>query len=248
MMSSPRILTPKNNGAATPTPTPVVTDLNDSVAVATVSINETNEQKKYDIRLGYPNITGMADKAVEKKINSALDKYAEGESANFKIAEADTTVEPGMPDGKSTFDMDFNRVTPLKGSNILSFTISKVYFSVGAAHPAHVYESLNFDLKTGERITKLSTLLTGDYLNVVSKESIKLLKQKMEDYADNDTIARGAGPKEENFEVFFPTSEGLRIIFNEYQVAAYVAGPQEITIPYSALRSVINPGGPLKGI
>jgi hypothetical protein len=37
----------------------------------------------------------------------------------------------------------------------------------------------------------------------------------------------------------------LLITFDEYQVAPYAAGPQKVAIPYSELRALINPQGPL---
>jgi hypothetical protein len=43
------------------------------------------------------------------------------------------------------------------------------------------------------------------------------------------------------------TSNGLVIIFDEFQVAPYVPGPQTVTIPYSELKTLIDPKGPLAG-
>ena len=66
--------------------------------------------------------------------------------------------------------------------------------------------------------------------------------------ANNEIINSGTAPQADNFRVFFPSEAGFKILFNEYQVAPYVAGPQEIVIPYSALKGVINSSGPLRSI
>ena len=38
------------------------------------------------------------------------------------------------------------------------------------------------------------------------------------------------------------------ITFDEYQVAPYAAGPQEVTVPYGALQAVIHRQGPLGAV
>ena len=42
----------------------------------------------------------------------------------------------------------------------------------------------------------------------------------------------GAKPTPENYAVWNVSADGLVITFNEYQVAAYAAGPQEVVIPF----------------
>jgi hypothetical protein len=37
----------------------------------------------------------------------------------------------------------------------------------------------------------------------------------------------------------------LLITFDEYQVAAYAAGPQTVVVPYSELKGLIDPQGAL---
>jgi hypothetical protein len=41
------------------------------------------------------------------------------------------------------------------------------------------------------------------------------------------------------------TKKGLWITFDPYQVAAYAAGPQTVLVPYSALKDIIKPDGPV---
>ena len=55
----------------------------------------------------------------------------------------------------------------------------------------------------------------------------------------------GAKPTPENYAVWNISAEGLVITFNEYQVAAYAAGPQEVVIPFAALKDILDPQGPL---
>jgi hypothetical protein len=49
----------------------------------------------------------------------------------------------------------------------------------------------------------------------------------------------------ENYAVWNLSAEGLVITFNEYQVAAYAVGPQVVVIPFTALKDISDPRGPL---
>jgi hypothetical protein len=62
---------------------------------------------------------------------------------------------------------------------------------------------------------------------------------------DDDWIQRGAGPDAENYGSWTIGKKGLGIIFDSYQVAAYAAGPQHVLVPYSALKDLIKPDGPI---
>ena len=61
---------------------------------------------------------------------------------------------------------------------------------------------------------------------------------------DDDWIQRGAGASGENYDSWTITKQGLKIHFDPYQVAPYAAGPQQVTIPYSALKDIIKADGP----
>src|SRR5262249_30472423 len=94
-------------------------------------------------------------------------------------------------------------------------------------------------------ILKLADLFqpNSNYLKVISDYCIKEIKKL--DVSDDEWIRNGAGPKLENYDSWNVTPEGLQITFDAYQVASYAAGPQEVTVPYSLLKPIINPDGPL---
>ena len=60
---------------------------------------------------------------------------------------------------------------------------------------------------------------------------------------DDDWIKRGAGAELTNYDNWTITKKGLGITFDPYQVAAYAAGPQNVVVPYSALKEIIKPDG-----
>lgn len=98
--------------------------------------------------ISYPQISGLADRAVEQSVNQAI------------LDEARTwECEPaGADDGEHTYDA----ITTLRllDPNFLSFTTAKD-FNCGGAHPNAYMDSYNFDLKRGAR-APLSHLLVPE--------------------------------------------------------------------------------------
>jgi len=55
----------------------------------------------------------------------------------------------------------------------------------------------------------------------------------------------GTEPTADNYAAWTITRKGLYVTFDPYQVAAYAAGPQYILVPYSVLKDIIKPDGPI---
>lgn len=62
---------------------------------------------------------------------------------------------------------------------------------------------------------------------------------------DDPWIERGAAPDLKNYNSWTISKKGIEITFDPYQVAAYAAGPQHVSAPYSALKGIIKPDGPV---
>ena len=52
---------------------------------------------------------------------------------------------------------------------------------------------------------------------------------------------QGAGPLPENYQDWLLTPDALVFIFEPYQVAAYAAGPQRVTILLADLQDILAP-------
>ena len=95
-------------------------------------------------------------------------------------------------------------------------------------------------------------LFTGSsYLVTLSKASSAFFASRNvsrgADYfkVDTSTSNEGFAPSVSNYSKILPTEKGLVIYFDEYQIAPYVAGPQEALIPYASLQAIINKDGVL---
>ena len=118
----------------------------------------------------------------------------------------------------------------------------------GAAHPSHSIDTYVFDYEQkrlvnndffrGEYLVLLSTLAREDLRNQSASGDLGFV-------VDVSLLEEGTEPRIENFRRILPLSDGLAIYFEEYQVAPYAAGPQQVVIPYEKLKEIINPDGVL---
>ena len=128
----------------------------------------------------------------------------------------------------------------------ISFGISEY---AGGAHPNGYSAVISYDFKSNRKLTLADLFLPGKpYLPFISRYAIGKLKARQTDPPDLEWINRGAGPKAENYKNWNLTSTGLEITFDAYQVASYAEGPQLVFIPYSELKTLINPDGPVAGL
>ena len=61
--------------------------------------------------------------------------------------------------------------------------------------------------------------------------------------SDDEWIGRGAGANADNFQNWNLTKKGLMFTFDQYQVAAYAAGPQTVIIPFDKLKNILRKDG-----
>jgi hypothetical protein len=117
----------------------------------------------------------------------------------------------------------------------------------GAAHPNSYSEVINYDLKNGKQL-KLGDLFKpgAKYLQAIAMYCIADLKKQGKDKGLTDEeIEKGAAASPKNYQSWTITKKGLGINFDSYQVGPYAAGPQFVTVPYSTVKDLVNPEGPI---
>ena len=119
----------------------------------------------------------------------------------------------------------------------LVFTVSDY---TGGAHPNSYYRTFTFDLaQTRVLIVDDLFVNTADALAVISPIVQQDLLARLGDMSDATWIEQGTGLIPENYQNFAITPDELIFFFPPYQVAAYAAGPQEVAIPLSQIRSAL---------
>jgi hypothetical protein len=212
-----------------------------TVALSSTPFTETGTGPDYTIQTETPVLVANGLDPRLNTFNDAMVALIQEEVDSFKKNLKDLPVTPIA--AGSFLQIKFAQVSPVGNLLSLKFTIS--YYSDGAAHPGSYSHTVTYDLEAGQFVNLDQLFLPGsDYLGTISTYCIKTLKASEIGEVVDET---GAQPTVDNYRNWNITAEGLLITFDEYQVAAYAAGPQQVTIPYSELAAIIDPQGPLVG-
>lgn len=186
-------------------------------------------RKGYDIEISYPRFGRPA-------IDRQLEAWARGVAKDFADSARESTGEPNPWASEVEYEVVRN------DEQMIVVAFSNYNYS-GGAHPNTSTETFNFLLPEGRRV-EIAELFSPKGIQRISDISIAQLKRDMtgpDGMSDMDWIRRGAGPNARNFTSFELLPRQLHITFDAYQVAAYAAGPQEVSIPLSHLRDVMRP-------
>lgn len=218
------------------------------VEIGSKQIKESNKKLMYEIAAQYPQITGGNNPNFEK-FNQAARVSVTKKVAGFRKdvqPEGEETEEP-RPEGSMGSDLSVSYDVVLAQDDLVSIKFDVGSYYQGAAHPNSYSDVLNYDLKNGKQL-KLSDLFKpgAKFLQAIATYCIAdLKKQAQAKGLLEDQIESGAAAKADNYQSWTITKRGLGITFDAYQVGPYAAGPQFVLVPYSTLKDLINPEGPV---
>jgi hypothetical protein len=225
-------------------------EFTNGVEIVARQIKENNKKLKYEIDAEYPQLTGSTD-ANFGKFNQAARGLVTKQVSEFRKQMAESAGEENPVASETGSDLGASYTIALAKDDLISVQFDIGGYTAGAAHPNSYTDVINFDLRNGKQL-KLSDLFKpgAKYLSALSTYCVQDLRkqsrQKGEDgMLDDDWIQRGAGPDANNFRSWTITKNGLGINFDSYQVGPYAAGPQHVLVPYSALKEIIKPDGPV---
>lgn len=220
--------------------------------LTTKQIKENNKKLHYEIEARYPQLEGVNNLNFDKFNQAArglVQKQVTGFKKNLEAPQREGEELPPEEITASTIGIDY--VVSLLQDDLASVRFDTASYYNGAAHPNTETEVLNFDLKNGKPV-KLSDLFKpgAKFLQPISTYAISDLKKQSkakgaDGMLDDSSIESGAAPKAENYRSWMIKKNGLGINFDAYQVGPYAAGPQYVLVPYSILKDLINPEGPI---
>ena len=216
------------------------------VDLAAKQIKESNKKLNYEIDARYPQLTGGSNPNFEK-FNQVVRASVTKRVAGFKKDMAPEEGEEPPPEGSMGSDLNVGYDVGLAQDDLISVQFSVGSYYQGAAHPNTFTEVVNYDLKNGKQL-KLADLFKpgAKYLQAIANYCIADLKKQAKDKGLTDEeIQNGAAANAKNYQSWTITRKGLGINFDAYQVGPYAAGPQYVLVPYSSLKDVINPDGPV---
>lgn len=111
----------------------------------------------------------------------------------------------------------------------------------GGAHPNTLFTYFNFNPKTYQTIT-LDSLITADGMPKLRAISENIFRK-------NEQLAPNASLSEKYFfadgifslpETFTLTKDGIKFLYNPYEIKAYAEGTTELTIPFSKIKDIMK--------
>jgi hypothetical protein len=216
------------------------------VDLVSKQIKESNKKLMYEIDARYPQLTGGSNPNFEK-FNQAVRASVTKKVTSFKKDMEPEDKEEPRPEGSMGSDLNVSYDVALAQDDLISIEFSVGSYYQGAAHPNTFTEVVNYDLKNGKQLKLADLFKPGSkYLQSIASYCIADLKKQAKDKGLLDQeIVNGASASAKNYQSWTITKKGLGINFDAYQVGPYAAGPQFVLVPYSALKDVINPEGPV---
>jgi hypothetical protein len=222
-----------------------------AVRVTPKVIKETNKEKFYAIDAEYPQIEGDARfEKFNREARGLITKDVAAFKAGQTSEESETGSDNVLADEARTSTLDVGYEIRYATDDLISVEFSEGTYEAGAAHGNGNTTVLNYDVKNGKKLA-LADLFNPNskYLSVISAYCIKDLrdrsKKDKDAMLDEEMMKSGASPRADNYHAVAITKKGLWVTFDPYQVAAYAAGPQYVLVPYSALKDIIKPDGPV---
>ncbi len=179
-------------------------------------VKEVKESSdNYEISARYPQ---FGEAVFDTHIKKVVDE---------SISEIKKYAEPARSESgyKNSFMSDYS--DPYIGQDVLSVKLILTQYT-GGAHPITHISALSYDRKSGKVMELQDALaLIGMTTEQLSSEATRQLKAKL---GDPLQFPEGANSNPENFSSFAVSDDKVTFIFQEYQVAAYAAGIQEVSI------------------
>jgi hypothetical protein len=210
--------------------------------VTSKRIKEANKRQGYSVDAEYPQVEG-AD-AFNRLVESFVTK-----------AVADFKRNPGgpVPAGAEPNDLRVSYSLRLATDEFQSVEFTTSHFEQGMMHSQYSLSVVNYDRKSGRQLRLADLFKPGsNYLRKISAAAVAALEKmnKEEDgmYLGDAEWVEGASPKPDNYQVWTLTPRGLAVTFEPYQVGPFAAGAPSVLIPYSELKELTRPGGPLASL
>ncbi|MCC7700357.1 DUF3298 and DUF4163 domain-containing protein [Janthinobacterium sp. EB271-G4-7A] len=184
--------------------------------------NLWKESVTVNVIIEYPQISGLPNKQVERKINDQIIEWAGVNSSHMS----------------EHLDHVANYEVVYIKDNTLSLIMEDGGIYVGAATSVSTVKTLVFNLENGERF-ELKDLFRSGY----QKSLLSLVKQRA--YCDAEKVQMGEPTEIKDNQEFFIKDGVVTLIYQRRDICAGAYGPTYVSVEPSALRSLLNPNGPL---
>lgn len=210
------------------------------------------------IRIDYPDITGAPTPAARESLQACVSNWVlqspvdstrltSAEAAMQAYLDSYAKFRRSFPQSPGRWDSD-RRATILPSPPGICTLAAVVFEYNGGAHPSTVTHLASFETSSGRQLRPGDLLTPGSdaQLLALGEKAFRAARRLPESAAFADSgywFPKGFRLPSE----FGVTGQGFRFYFNAYEVAPYVMGPTDFTVPYAELASQLRPDGLLAG-
>ena len=201
--------------------------------VKTVELKGHHEARDLDYEVSYPQLEGLADAAVQEKVNAKLRLMGLAGKRLMEI-HLRTWKKPEGWDLSSYVSVGFTveALTP----ELLSVSQSISDYYAGTAHPNGTLRARTFDLKTGEVVSR--RLFSEGALDEVARRVDQKLRADPENKLDGEHLLDT--PTAEDIRQVAVAKDGLVFLFDAYTLGSYAEGPAVTKLSFQELDGLLN--------
>lgn len=163
---------------------------------------------------------GNSDNILSNSIEESITSFNE----EFQAFNAE------FPEISQPWEAQIDGEVVFKSSEIICISITS-YINTGGAHGINTISFLNFDPKTGKRITNNHLFKNQKGFEAVAKAYFKKSVSDEDMLFEPDTFKLPAN-------IGF-TNQGVILLYNQYEIAPYSTGIIDCTIPYNAIKGYL---------
>jgi hypothetical protein len=196
------------------------------------------------VDISYPEFENQP--ALNDSVNKRIQKIYTTETSYESVSDM---VQGFMADYRSfKTDPNFNnrvytlmsKTKVLTNNQVLGLLIES-YIYTGGAHGGSFVTFINWDTQARKQISIYDVLKPGTH------DSLRVIAEKI--FRQNEGISSTDPLKQYFFENdrfvlnenYLFTAEGIKYIYNEYEIKPYSSGRTELLIPYNSIRNILRP-------
>jgi uncharacterized protein len=200
------------------------------------AVRITQEGPRFEVKAAYPRLGGDKAAAAAERTLAAV---VETEVDDFRQMYREMLAEGGHVGQPWALNIDYDEV--YAAPRFWSVGLAS-YSYTGGAHGGVAHLPVVIDRDTGKRVPPAGLFKPGSpWLKALSEHSYKALAGQAVFRGGEEWLMTGTAPTAENYQKLLPLGDGLRVVFEQYQVGPYAIGFHDVKVPYSALRRVLNP-------
>lgn len=210
--------------------TPVVINKKNDTTKAVISFPLFSDEKVNQFVEGKIKLTADSGKNY-KSINDYAADFVKGYD-DFRTSEKDYP---------QTWILDIKAKVITQKPGYLSLLSSYMNYS-GGAHPNSVFTYINYNPTTHQEIL-LDSLIQPGSMAKLTAVAEKIFR-KNEKLSPTASLKDGYFFEKDTFKLndnFTVTDQGLKFLYNPYEIKAYVYGTTELLIPFSELKEIAKP-------